>query len=99
MSRRFKIDVLLPPADRAELRRMARDPAHTTDTLHQWVRERGCDVSRGAVHNWRRRQLQWGRHAEPASRMRAFLHHQAEMMPPDRLEEVYNLLAGEPLPA
>ena len=59
MSRKYKVDELLAELSDAEVeeyRALLRQPAATIDDLMQWLFDRGCKVSRGAVWKHRRNE-------------------------------------------
>jgi hypothetical protein len=52
----LKFDDILKRKHRAAAERLARTPATTTDSLHQWMLARQYKIGRTAVGNWLRRQ-------------------------------------------
>jgi len=59
MSRHFRIPDVLPEPVLLEFRGECMREKNTVDNLVEWLRSRGYRISRGAVHNFRSRLLEY----------------------------------------
>jgi hypothetical protein len=55
MSHPHKVHELLSRAELDDLEAFAREPGRTIDECHEWLQAHGFTLSRGAVHNWKRK--------------------------------------------